>query len=380
MRGILATLVLLLPLTVVLAQEMPAGTPYRVGGEVTRPEKVSGDGPQYSELARRARVTGVVIVEAVIDEQGNVTDTRVLKGLPMGLDRMAVDALKTWKFKPATFRGKAVPVYYTLTINFQLGMELSFGSRFGEFLQQHPDFAETVEAKRYGDALALLDRWSAERPQDQELRLARTYVLMADHHMDEAWDEIRAYDGPDTVELAYFFAVNAQNQAWDTLDSTERYDLVELGLQSIDKALALRPDDPGALSIKSTLLRRKASGMSDDDPDAQAVRDEADRLEGQAGQRTKKPGFLGGMTFPEKVSGDQTELTGMARKAGISGTITIEAVIDEQGNVVDAKVVEGLPMGLDEKALETVRTWKFKPATSGGKPIRVNYTVTVSLR
>jgi len=62
-----------------LAQAPPASEPYRVGGEVTRPEKVSGDPPVYTEIAQRARVTGVVIVEAVIDEQGNVTETRVLK-------------------------------------------------------------------------------------------------------------------------------------------------------------------------------------------------------------------------------------------------------------------------------------------------------------
>ena len=289
MRGILTIAALLFTAGVALAQEAPAGPPYRVGGEVTRPEKVSGEPPQYTELARRARVTGVVIVEAVIDEQGNITDTRVLKGLPMGLDRQAVDAVKAWKFKPATLRGKPVAVYYTLVVNFQLGTDLSFGPRFGDFLQKHPDLAEPVRAKRYGDAYALLDRWIAERPEDPELRLARSYVLMADNHMDEAWDEVQAYGGPDPAELFYFFAVNAQNQAYDTLDSTERYDLVELGLQAIDRALALRPDDADALSAKSGLLRHKASGMSDDNEDTQATRDEADRLERQAAElRTKK--------------------------------------------------------------------------------------------
>jgi TonB family protein len=291
MRGILTIAVLLFTFTggVALGQEAPAGPPYRVGGEVTRPEKVAGETPQYTELARRARVTGVVILEAVIDEQGNVTETRVLKGLPMGLDRQAVDAVKTWKFNPATLRGRPVPVYYVLTVNFQLGTELSFGPRFGDFLQKHPDFAEPMRAKRYGDASALLDRWAAERPNDPEVRLARSYVLMADAHMDEAWDEVQAYDGPDPAELFYFFAVNAQNLAYDTLDTTERYDLVELGLQAIDRALAARPDDADALSMKSGLLRHKASGMSDDNEDTQAIRDEADRLERQAVElRTKK--------------------------------------------------------------------------------------------
>jgi protein TonB len=49
-----------------------------------------------------------------------VTEARILKGLPMGLDQSAINALKQWKFKPGTLNGQAVPVYYNLTINFQI--------------------------------------------------------------------------------------------------------------------------------------------------------------------------------------------------------------------------------------------------------------------
>src|SRR5918999_3044933 len=64
-----------------------AGPPYRVGNGITAPERISGAPPVYTEMARRARVMGTVIVEAIIDERGDVTNVRVLKGLPMGLDR-----------------------------------------------------------------------------------------------------------------------------------------------------------------------------------------------------------------------------------------------------------------------------------------------------
>jgi protein TonB len=94
--------------------------PLRVGGAVTRPEVISQPRPVYTELARRARVTGTVIVEAIIDQQGNVTNVRVLKGQPMGLDKAAVDAVQRWKFKPAMLAGRPVKVYYVLTVNFQV--------------------------------------------------------------------------------------------------------------------------------------------------------------------------------------------------------------------------------------------------------------------
>ena len=73
-----------------------------------------------SEIARKARIQGVVIVEAIIDKTGNVTNVKILKGLPMGLDQAAADAVKKWKFKPATLNGKPVAVIYNLTVNFRL--------------------------------------------------------------------------------------------------------------------------------------------------------------------------------------------------------------------------------------------------------------------
>jgi protein TonB len=94
--------------------------PIMVGGEVKAPEKITAPQPQYTEIARKARIQGVVIVQAIIDKEGNVTNVKVLKGLPMGLEEAAVDAIKQWKFKPATLNGRPVTVYYNLTVNFKL--------------------------------------------------------------------------------------------------------------------------------------------------------------------------------------------------------------------------------------------------------------------
>jgi protein TonB len=94
--------------------------PIQVGGAVLKPEVLVRTEPRYTELARRARVEGVVVIQAVIDERGYVTDVQLLRGQPMGLDQAAMDAVKTWRFKPATLHGQPVKVYFNLTVNFTL--------------------------------------------------------------------------------------------------------------------------------------------------------------------------------------------------------------------------------------------------------------------
>ncbi|MGK2857111.1 MAG: energy transducer TonB [Thermoanaerobaculia bacterium] len=95
-------------------------TPLRVGGNVKAPVVIKRVEIVYPEAAIEARVQGIVIIEAVIDRNGDVRDARVLKSLPLGLDAAAVRAIKQWKFKPGTVDGKPVDVIFNLTVNAKL--------------------------------------------------------------------------------------------------------------------------------------------------------------------------------------------------------------------------------------------------------------------
>jgi len=90
------------------------------GSQVTRPVKISTPAPVYTEDARKLRITGPVILQVIIDQEGCVTNPYVRKGLTADLDRAALSAVANWVFAPATLGGKPVPVYYTLTINFEV--------------------------------------------------------------------------------------------------------------------------------------------------------------------------------------------------------------------------------------------------------------------
>jgi protein TonB len=83
------------------------------------PRKVNDVAPRYPELAQRARVEGVVIIEAVIAVDGTVRDARVLRSVAL-LDRAALDAVRQWRYAPTRLNGVAVPVIVTVTVQFRL--------------------------------------------------------------------------------------------------------------------------------------------------------------------------------------------------------------------------------------------------------------------
>jgi TonB family protein len=102
----------------------PEGGPVKVEEGITAPRRLDWVMPRYTEEARKERIQGVVIVQTVIDRTGAVSDARVLKGLPKGLSEAAVDAIRQWRFEPATNAdGEPVEVYYNLTVNFRLDEE-----------------------------------------------------------------------------------------------------------------------------------------------------------------------------------------------------------------------------------------------------------------
>ncbi len=98
----------------------PAAKALFVKGDIQHPRKIKAEPPLYTEVARKERLQGIVILQALINEQGVVEDVEVIKGLPLGLTETAMESLRQWTFEPATLDGKPVAVYYNLTFNFRL--------------------------------------------------------------------------------------------------------------------------------------------------------------------------------------------------------------------------------------------------------------------
>ncbi len=300
----LALAALLLSLTagalLLSAQEArPADEPYQVGREVTAPVKISGMPPIYTELARRARVSGTVVVEAIIDQRGDVTNARVLRGLPMGLDRAAVAAVQTWKFKPATLNGKPVKVYYVITVNFSLQPDILLGPQLLRFLNDNAELAADLPARRYGEAAVYLDRRAAEQPAVAGLDLARCYLLLKEGKLQEAWRKAQGSAGPESYEMLYLVGAFARDRALaDKLLSPQgRAAVVELGLQAEDLALAARGEGWEALYYKGWLLQAKAK-LASDPAEREALNREAFQLLERSEQLKPKPPAPAGSGHP----------------------------------------------------------------------------------
>lgn len=90
----------------------------------------------------------------------------------------------------------------------------------------------------------------------------------------------------------------------------------------------------------------------------------------------KMPELIGGLTsimqdirYPEE-----------ARAAGIEGRVTVQFIVNEDGDVEDARIIRGIGYGADEEALRVVEQAKFKPGMQRGEPVKVQYSIPIFFR
>jgi len=93
---------------------------YRVGDGVNPPRVTHDPSPGYTKAARKARLQGTVVLWLVVNRQGRPEQVRVQRSLDDGLDWNAVEAVKRWRFEPATKDGQPVAVMINVEINFKL--------------------------------------------------------------------------------------------------------------------------------------------------------------------------------------------------------------------------------------------------------------------
>ena len=88
----------------------------------------------------------------------------------------------------------------------------------------------------------------------------------------------------------------------------------------------------------------------------------------------------GGVSAPQVIHSVEPEFTDEARRANYQGIVSIQLIVDSHGSPQDIRVSRHLGMGLDEKAIEAVRQYKFKPAMYQGNPVAVQLVIDIEFR
>ncbi len=92
----------------------------RIGGGVSQPEVIFQVEPEFSEEARKAKFMGSVLVGLIVDTNGRPQNVHIVRGVGMGLDEKAMEAVRQYLFRPAMEAGKPVPVELNVEVNFQI--------------------------------------------------------------------------------------------------------------------------------------------------------------------------------------------------------------------------------------------------------------------
>jgi protein TonB len=92
----------------------------RISSGAALANKISGADPVYPAIARSAHITGTVVLQATISKQGTISDLKVISGPPL-LANAALEAVRTWRFKPTILNGEPVEASTIINANFNFG-------------------------------------------------------------------------------------------------------------------------------------------------------------------------------------------------------------------------------------------------------------------
>ena len=282
---------------------------------------VSSVAPEYSQEARAARLQGTVSLYLNVGKDGAPTSVQVLHGLGLGLDENAVRAVSQWRFQPAKLNGRVIEIGMSVDASFGFDTGPSWYVRLADYVVERGKQTES------------------EKP-----------VLL----------NYAAPDGtcgtPGTTSILKF----------------------KVSASGIPEAVQpLEPRDPLAKVAAEAVLawRYRPAKVNGEPKEVDAS------VEFECGPPAPvkiEPGKLD--TVPQQIFKREPIYTTAAQQAKRKGTVRIALMVDQSGHTSNAFVIESLGIGLDEKAVEAVKTWRFRPATRGGVPVSTNATVVVDFR
>ena len=303
--------------------------------------------PAYPEIAKAAHVQGVVVLHALISRTGDVEDLKVISGARM-LTASAIDAVRQWKYTPYMFGGETFEVETTINVNFTLAASDSPGNVTTGAYPPAPPVGPSIRSIEYKGLNSVTIGEVGERFNREGIGLS--------------------------LETPYDVARISQAAA------ALRQLLAERGHPNATITVATQSIPPGAIGIQFNVKegpKGKAS-MPPAPPVADAAPSVQSALQEYNGAQVRKIG--GGVSAPELTYKVDPTFTAESRKAKFNGIVLVNFIVDANGKPQNVHVLRGVGMGLDEKAVDAVKKYKFKPALEAGKPVPVELNVEVNFQ
>jgi TonB family protein len=304
-------------------------------------------------------LSGTAQVLVTISAAGIVLDAEAISGPPM-FQESAVNAARQWTFKPVLRNGKPVAAAIVLTFNFTPPGSQGSVPRGGEGQTQGPGgpYIAGLEEFKKGEYKQALELLIQVRQDDRNYKSAKYYIGLANSRLERYRDAAAAYRELIDLEPANLFA---------------HYELAKAAFKFGDQKTTeeeqkiLRDKSPELSQYLADYVSGTVTVPGDHAPagnHAQAV---------DAGKN--------GTTRPAILHKEMAKYTDIGRQNLIQGTVVLRAIFTREGEIAEIKVVQSLPDGLTNRAIEAAQKIKFQPATKDGQPVdvRANLEFTFNL-
>lgn len=328
---------------------LPAGT-YRVGEDVSAPVAIEQPAPDYSPEAQAAGLEGSIYLVGVVGADGLARDFRVTTPLGFGLDEMAVEAVKRWRFAPGMRNDAPVDVFTTLRVDFTLPSKRSRWHLTGAVFDApedvgRPYFRFAPYPSGPGISRDAMDHAAIMSAVGRQATVTLSFQVDSqgvpgEFHVVNASDPIW---GPEAMELV---------KGWRFIPGTR---------------------DNESIAVPCTIMLVWGEREID-----------ANRLPNLSMETAWTSKILPLPVHPPALNLKQKkdpEYSNQALQAKIEGSVILFAMVDGDGAPRDLRVVKSLGYGLDQKAMEAAAGWRFErpPLNGAASPIPITFEVSFRL-
>jgi TonB family protein len=388
---------------------VPSGLqgPVRVSSGIMSQQLLSKTNPVYPAEAKAAGVQGAVVLQAVLAKDGSVSTLKIVSG-PEMLRKSAVDAVQQWKYKPYLLNGQAVDVDTTVTVNYTIGGGGGPAQVLcrPQVIGNQKVSADTVLARMSSRQGGVYDAAAVERDFNS---------LWGTGYFENV--RIEREDAAKCVQLVVYLrekpnvAVGAQEPA-AVAGRPVRVSAGVMAGSLISQANPVYPAEAKAARVQGTVVLHAVISKEGRIEDLQVLSGPKELVESAlaaVNRWTYKPYLLNGeptevettitvhysmgggaeaqplkvgdgISAPVLTYSVNPEYTPEARADKSAGTVLVSLWVDQTGKPTHVNVEKGVGSSLDEKAVEAVQQYRFKPALRDGKPVVVELTVKVNFQ